>query len=81
MGVIKSYVWCCDLCKYTGNAKSETEGPADWIKFTVEDTMVDRMFHEKCICSRCLREIDTIRKKQKAKGSSPGGGGGAHISA
>lgn len=80
MGVIKSYLWCCDLCKYTGNAKSETEGPAGWIKFTVEDTMVDRMFHEKCICSRCLKEIELIKKKQlgKLNSSEPSG---CHISA
>ena len=79
VGIIKSYLWKCDLCSNTGNAKSDVEGPDGWIKIVIEDSMLDRMLHDKCICSHCLTEIDTeCRKIQQKKTSfrSCGGGGG-----
>ncbi len=78
MGIIKSYLWKCDLCSNTGNAKSDVEGPDGWIKIVIEDTMVDRMLHDKCICSHCLVEIETARRKMQVNRlprSCSGGGG------
>lgn len=77
MGIIKSYLWKCDICSNTGNAKSDVDGPDGWIKIVITDTMLDRTLHDKCICPNCLKEIDTERRKiqlKKSARSSCGGG-------
>lgn len=57
MGIKKVETWKCDLCKDKTVNISEGSVPDGWIKIQLEDSMVDRMFHEKCICSSCMKDI------------------------
>lgn len=66
MGIIETAEWSCDLCHASSKATSSTEGPEGWVKITVEDSMVSRMFYDKVICKSCLKEIEAAKIKMFA---------------
>ena len=74
MGIVTLYKWKCDLCGREEQKDSTVQEPVGWIKICLADNMEDRKFHDKCICSGCIQEIDTARKKLPVK--KPSGGCG-----
>lgn len=62
MGIKNFEHWTCDLCATTENGLRNKNALKGWIKFTIEDSMLDRAFHEKCLCPNCLREISRAMK-------------------
>ena len=57
MGIKKVETWKCDLCTYSTANIPEGSTPDGWIKVQITDSMLDRMFHEKCICTSCMKDI------------------------
>lgn len=51
----KLYKTTCDLC---GRTETGAEKPAGWVRISVEDSMLDRMFHDKDICESCVKSIE-----------------------
>lgn len=54
--------WTCDLCG-EGETVKKGGSPDGWVKVSLDDKYEERCWHDKVVCSSCIKLIDEVREK------------------
>ena len=63
MAIEKTETWSCDICEASTRTKVSVT-PKGWITFVQENSVVERMFHDRCICPACLKDIKEAQERK-----------------